>query len=77
YIQNRVRPAATSTVTAYYSASSGMAIGLSLLLAGVLNTHIGGNAYFAMCVFSALGFLGAIYCGARIRDLERPKSEAE
>ncbi|MBL4632718.1 MAG: MFS transporter [Kofleriaceae bacterium] len=70
YIQNRVRPAATSTVTAYYSASSGMAIGLSLLLAGVLNTHIGRNAYFAMCVFSALGFLGALYCGARARDLD-------
>ncbi len=74
YIQNRVRPAATSRVTSYYSASSGFAIGISLLLVGVLQDSVGKGAYFAMCGFSTAGLLGALYCRKQIRQAQREQS---
>jgi PPP family 3-phenylpropionic acid transporter len=55
FIKARVEPLYTARATTMYSATSGVALGLGLPLAGVLFESMSGSAYYVMGVTSLLG----------------------
>lgn len=59
YVQERVDPRATATVTSLYAASSGVGAGLMMLAAGPLYGTLGGTAYWVMAGISLAGMVGA------------------
>lgn len=59
YVQERVDPRATATVTSLYAASSGVGAGLMMLVAGPLYGALGGTAYWVMAGISLAGLVGA------------------
>lgn len=59
YVQERVDPRATATITSLYAASSGVGAGLMMLVAGPLYGTLGGDAYWVMAGLSLVGMVGA------------------
>ncbi len=68
YVQERVSDEATATVTALYSASSGVGIGLAMLSVGTLYGALGGTTYAVMAGLSACGLVGAVVLARRRRS---------
>ncbi|MCR9160664.1 MAG: MFS transporter [Nannocystaceae bacterium] len=76
YVQERVDPRATATVTSLYAASSGVGAGLMMLAAGPLYGTFGGSAYWVMAGISLAGLLGARLVARQNDSIDTPAQPA-
>jgi PPP family 3-phenylpropionic acid transporter len=67
FIRAHVPPESTARATAIYSATSGIALGLGLPIAGALVDAVGQQAFFAMAVVSGAGLVLALLLDRRVR----------